>query len=39
MSSVVIKAENLTKQFVLRHWGFHVHLDTHSTNTWTVIPR
>ncbi|NAT66693.1 GNAT family N-acetyltransferase, partial [Pseudomonas syringae pv. actinidifoliorum] len=20
-------------------WGFHVHLDTHSTNTWTVIPR
>ncbi len=20
-------------------WGFHAHLDTHSTNTWTVIPR
>ena len=19
--------------------GFHAHLDTHSTNTWTVIPR
>ena len=21
------------------YWGFHAHLDTHSTNTWTVIPR
>lgn len=20
-------------------WGFHAHLDTHSTNTWTAIPR
>ena len=20
-------------------WGFHAHLDTQSTNTWTAIPR
>ena len=25
---------------LLRHyWGFHAHLDTQSTNTWTAIPR
>ncbi len=24
---------------ILAIWGFHAHLDTHSTNTWTVIPR
>ena len=21
------------------NWGFHAHLDTQSTNTWTAIPR
>ena len=24
---------------MVSRWGFHAHLDTHSTNTWTVIPR
>ncbi len=24
---------------LLQQWGFHAHLDTQSTLTWTLIPR
>lgn len=29
----------LSNDVPLAEWGFHAHLDTQSTNTWTAIPR
>ncbi len=37
--SEILRLRAQMRRLEEERWGFHAHLDTHSTNTWTVIPR